>query len=148
MGTCGVWSTILLLLAGTNGLIEPLCAECKVPPPKSLKFRFQSCKSLNILRIKKHEKLGAQSTSHSPSKYTDNRKLDLPYFNVNGSRTRSITGKTDRLQRYKAQRKAEIKTKLLTATAHRKVSLDYSLILRLLILWHDLLSVTVLRLPV
>lgn len=105
-----------------------------VPPLKGLKFRFQSFKSLNIPHIKNHEKLGAKSTSHSPSKYTDNRKLDPPYFDVNGNRTRSITGKTDRLQRYKAQRKAEIKTKPLTATAHQKVSLDYSLILRLLIL--------------
>jgi len=124
----------LLLLAGTNGLTESLCAECKVPPPKGLKFRFQSCKSLNIPHNKKHKKLGVKSTSHSPSKYTDNRKLDPPYFNVNGSRTRSITGKIDRLQKYKAQRKAEIKTKPLTAAAHRKVSLDYSLLLRLLIL--------------
>lgn len=37
----GVWSTILLVLVGTNGLIEPLCPKCKVPLLKSLKFRFQ-----------------------------------------------------------------------------------------------------------
>lgn len=37
----GVWSTILLVLAGTNGLIEPLCPKCKVPSLKGLKFRFQ-----------------------------------------------------------------------------------------------------------
>lgn len=67
----------MLLLAGTSRFTEPLCAECKVPLPKGLKFGFQSCKSLSILYIKKHEKPGAQSTSQSPSKYTDNRKLDL-----------------------------------------------------------------------
>lgn len=65
---------------------------------------------------------------------TDNRKLDPHYFHVNGSRIKSIIGKTDRLQRYKAQREAEIKTKPLTVTTRRKVSLDGSLILRLLIL--------------
>lgn len=131
MGTHGV----LLLLAGSNGPFLLLCTKCKVPPMKDLKFRFQSCKSLNIPDIKKlHEKLGAKSTSYSASKSTENSKLRPPYFNVNGSRTRSITGKTDRLQRYKAQRKAEIKTKPSTGTAHRKVLLDYNLMLRLLIL--------------
>lgn len=28
---CGVRSTILLVLASTNGLIEPLCSKCNVP---------------------------------------------------------------------------------------------------------------------
>lgn len=37
----GVWTTILLVLVGTNGLIEPLCPKYKVPSLKGLKFRFQ-----------------------------------------------------------------------------------------------------------
>lgn len=59
-----------MLLDGTDGLIEGcvLCAECKVPPLKGLKFIFPNFKSLNIPHVKKHWKPAAQSTSDSPSK--------------------------------------------------------------------------------